>query len=403
MRFVILFQESRKFFQDFFSLFDIHHHCDLQRHLNEDRKFIIGFPKTGNELEDLKDIKKCLAGIVQSSDYMKDTIRPACAIFEQILIREKENKKIISRRTLSNYKDKLSTEEFRINDDEISKMLVFFHRVGTLLYFDEKHLKDTIILDIQWFLDAFKCIINYPLDIKDNDTKRKHFYSTGELDDEELDRIWKTCRDKGREYLKYKNAILAYMEHFGLLTVCTQHPVQSTWYYFPCMNKKKFDKIGEGFSKSSILCFTFDEEGQLPIHVFYGVVLKCFKTPNWAILTEENRKCIYENAACFSLQEHILVICICKFQIQVQVWWFQKKKDTKLLKEIKQTLVRILQEYTKYSYKVGYKCQNGVLNAENDLSFVEQSKFPVSNFLCRTCVIDKKHAVSNDICWVSYK
>lgn len=69
-------------------------------------------------------------------------------------------------------------------------------------------------------MDVFKCIINYFLDIKDNDIKCKYFYSIGELDDEELDRIWKICWDKGREYLKYKNVILVYMEYFGLLVVC---------------------------------------------------------------------------------------------------------------------------------------------------------------------------------------
>lgn len=336
---------------------------------------------------------------MQGSDYLEEKIRPVWAIFEQILIRQKESKKIISRKTLSNYKNK-----FMINDDEISKMLVFLHRVGTLLYFNEDYLKDKIILDIQWFLDAFKCFINYPLDVGENDIKRKHFYYTGELDDEELERIWKTCPNKERGYLDHKTTILAYMEQLGLLTACTSHyerSLKSTWYYVPCMNKKKFDKTGDGFLKSSILCFKFDDEGQLPIHVFYSIVLKCFKIPGWLILTEKDQICIYDNAACFSYQEHILVFCICKFQIQVQVWWFPEKKDVKLLKGIKESVEKILKGHTKYSYKVGYKCKEGVLNLEEDKSFIEECEFPVSDILCRTCDIDKKHPVSNDICWVS--
>lgn len=339
---------------------------------------------------------------MQDSRHLKENIRPVCAIFEQILIRQKKNK-IISRKTLSNYKDKLSTQKFRIDGDEISEMLAFFHRNGTLLYFNEDYLKDKIILDIQWFLDAFKCIINYPLEIDGCDSKRKRFYYNGELEDKELNRIWRTCSNEGKEYLHHKTTILAYMEHLGLLTACmshNQHPFIPIWYYVPCMNKKKFNKTGEEFSKSSILCFKFDDEGKLPIHVFYSIVFKCLKIPDWSILTEKDEICMYDDAACFSLKEHIVVLCICKFQIQVQVWWFPGEEDLKLLEGIKESVETILKVHTKYSYKVGYKCKNGVLSAEADKSFIEESEFPVSNVLCRTCDVDMKHPVSNDRCWV---
>lgn len=119
------------------------------------------------------------------------------------------------------------------------------------------------------------------------------------------------------------------------------------------------------------------------------------KTPDWSILIEKDEICIYNNAACFSLKEqHIVVLCICKFQIQVQVWWIPGKKDLKLLEGIKESVETILKVHTKYSYEVGYKCKNGVLNAEADKSFIEESEFPVSNVLCRTCDIDMKHPVS---------
>lgn len=340
---------------------------------------------------------------MQSSCHLEENIRPVCAIFEQILIRQKKTKKIISRKTLSSYKDKLSTQKFRIDDDEISEMLAFLHRNGTLLYFNEEYLKDKIILDIQWFLDAFKCIINYPLDMNGCDSKRKRFYYNGELEDKELNRIWKTCLNEGKEYLHHKSTILANMDHLGLLTACmphNQHPSIPNWYYVPCMNKKKFNKTGEEFSKSSILCFKFDDEGKLPVHVFYSIVFKCFKIPDWSILPEKNENCMYANAACFTLKEHIMVLCICKFQIQVQVWWFPGKEEVKLLEGIKESVEQILKAQTKYFYKVGYKCKNGVLGAEEDGSFIEESEFPVSDVLCRTCDIDKKHPVSNDICWV---
>lgn len=62
-----------------------------------------------------------------------------------------------------------------MNDVEILKMLLFFYRVGMLLYFDEDNLKEIIIFDIQWFFNVFKCIIVYYVDQKDFDVDCVYF------------------------------------------------------------------------------------------------------------------------------------------------------------------------------------------------------------------------------------
>lgn len=115
------------------------------------------------------------------------------------------------------------------------------------------------------------------------------------------------------------------MEKLGLLAVCNSEEENAlkTWYYFPSMNKRQFDeelKNIKGFNSSSILCFQFDEQGQLPIFLFYELVVKCVKLPGWSILTVNKTRSIYEKFACFSYREHIVVVCICNFQIQVQVF-----------------------------------------------------------------------------------
>lgn len=385
---------------DLFEFFDDLSHFELRRHLNADRIYTIGFPKTGSELEDLKDLKKCIAKIVKAPCYLKENVRPVWALFEHILMKIKENEKVIPRKTLLDYSDQLSDQEFRIDDSELSKMLVFFHRVGILLYFDKDGLKENIILDIQWLLDAFKCIIKYPVRTEENDMKRKHFYRTGELDDLELDRIWHI---EGDNYLKHKTTIIAYMQQLGLLTPLKDlRSVDSTVYYFPSMNSKKFDKTGENNSKSSILCFKFDDEMQLPINVFHGIVLKCSKLNNWSILTEgaKDNICLYQNAACFSFQKHVVVLRNCNFEIRVQVWASPNIYDGRLLKKIKHSVEDVIQDDDILSYEIGYKCWKDVLNVEEDVSFISQSSFPVSNHLCEICDVDKKHVVDNDICWV---
>ncbi|XP_065922645.1 uncharacterized protein [Magallana gigas] len=393
-----ILQGRREFPKSLLNFFDEWCHSDHKRHLNADRMYAIGIPDSGSELEDLKEIKKCIANIVKSPRYSKENIRPVWALFEHILNIMKENRKVISRKTLSDYIDQLIAQEFRIDESEISKMLDFFHRVGVLLYFDKDGLKEKIILDIQWLLDAFKCIIEYPVRTEVNDMKRRHFYRTGELDNVELDRIWHI---QGKDFLKHKTTMIAYMQQLGLLIPLKElHSIDSTVYYFPSMNRKRFDKTGENNSKSSILCFKFDDEMQLPINVFHGIVLKCSKINNWSILTEgaKNNICLYQNTACFSFQKHVVVLCNCNFEIRVQVWASPEIYDGRLLKEIKHLVEDIIHD-DDLSYEIGYKCRKDVLNVEEDVSFISQSTFPVSNHLCEICDVDKKHVVDNDICW----
>lgn len=203
--------ECRKFFREFFAEYDQHPH--LRRHLHEDRIYAIGFPKKESTLEDLVHIKTCIARIVQDPEYSEKHIRPVWAIFEQILQREKP-RRIIYRDTLSNYNKRLS-KEFRMNDSEITEMLLFLHRVGNLLYFDG--LEEIIILDIQRLVDAFKCIVTYKVKIVNTDIQRSHFQKTGEIEDRELREIWENQGEKGKTHLSHKAEILSCMEQLGLL------------------------------------------------------------------------------------------------------------------------------------------------------------------------------------------
>lgn len=388
------FQSCRKFFREVFEIFD--HYPHLKMCLHPYRTFAIGFPKTESELENLTDIKKCIAKLVRDSTSFEERIRPVWAIFEHILQRRKI-KRIISRKMLTEINNRLN-EELRIDKAEIQKMLCFLHRVGTLLYFDEKGLNETVVLDIQWFVDAFKTIINFPVDINDLDNSLQRFGSTGVLDDEEINKIWKSRAKEG--YFVHKKEILAYMERLGLLVIIFEN---GALYYIPSMNKRKFvnNDIHKGCSKSSILCFLFDENGQLPVFLFYGIVLKCMKIPKWSVLPEKNdQMCLYENLACFLFNHHTVVVCLCKYKIQVQVLDPTSNSiDVNLLREIQQTVEEKIQEYKGYTYEIGYECKNS-LNTKDGNSFIARAEFPVSTHICQNCKGEKPHFVDNTVCWV---
>lgn len=280
MLYVIL-QVFKSFFDEFFGLFSHNVYQHLYRHLHKDRKYAIGFPTKGVKMKDLKDLKKCIAKIVNSFKHSEERIQPVWAIFEQYLLKVKKHKKIISRAELLKFNERVLKED-RIHDDDITNLLKFLNKAGTVLFFEEERLKDTVILDFQWLVDAFKCIINYHVDLdKPTDNKREHFQWTGELEDEELNAIWKKCPNEGKDYFKNKTQIIAYMEQLGLLAKChSKRPYsnETPWYLVLSMNKKKFDEtILKNFSKSSILCFQYKKRNNFQCMFFMALYFNASK------------------------------------------------------------------------------------------------------------------------------
>ena len=103
-----------------------------------------------------------------------------------------------------------------------------------------------------------------------NDIERQNFYQTGELNEEELDAIWKRQGKKGKSYNKHKILLTSYMEKLGLL-VCNPKP--RLWYFFPSINKRKF--VSEHFkrlTKSSILLFQFEKKINFPSIYFTNLL-----------------------------------------------------------------------------------------------------------------------------------
>ena len=75
-------------------------------------------------------------------------------------------------------------------------MLRFFQEIGHIIHFADEKLKDTVIINVQWFVDAFKHII----------TDRKHipfetevcdkWMKTGRIPESAFQKIWRDSNDK---------------------------------------------------------------------------------------------------------------------------------------------------------------------------------------------------------------
>lgn len=383
------------FFENIFKLFRTEDD-QIRRHLHSKRWCAIRLPEKGEKIEELSNLKETIVKLTNKDELWKRTVKPASAILEHILQTQKM-RRIINTKEVFELNGKLDPE-FRLNNFEIKTLLKQLHQAGTLLYFEETDLNDKIVLDVQWFVDAFKSILTYRVDISEpNNSKAEQFKMTGEMDHSQLSKIWNIRQYENKHY----ETLTSFMERLGLLAVC--HSENRIWYYFPSMNRRRY-KNGqfEGFKKSSILLFQFDKKKQIPIFVFYKLVVKCIKLHLWKILTEKGCRCIYDDVACFSFQGHIVLLCIFNFQIQAQVCRREEEIETNTVKEIKYMLENTMEKLGITDYELGYKCGNGEFHEEGD-NFFSESDFMEEKKLCEFCSNNQYHELGdgNGIYWVT--
>ncbi|XP_062579273.1 uncharacterized protein LOC134241223, partial [Saccostrea cucullata] len=195
------------------------------------RRFAVGF----HDKESLENIKKSIVDVVYSLEHWGEDLPQSWAMFETFF-REKKKDKFLNRDDIIAFNEALP-EGIRLHTSEDMKvMLQFFHDTREILYFDQDVLNKVIILDVQWFADAFKNVItdknHAEEDLFEFATEWDNFNETGELHDTLLSAIWKM---HNKCYIEQKDHIMMYMEKLGLLAkIC-----DNKW-YVPCMNKKSF-------------------------------------------------------------------------------------------------------------------------------------------------------------------
>ncbi|XP_061192321.1 uncharacterized protein LOC133200555 [Saccostrea echinata] len=256
------------------------------------------------------------------------------------------NQKKFSERIMKISEIKTKVPEFTIigqnkfhKGNEKQDMLRYYHDAGKALYFHENGLDEKVIIDVQWFIDAFKHIITDELHIKGLPVSQGNwdeYYKTGNLLDKLLKEIWKhkdkelyemlekkeyfyikrRSYEEDKRFLQYhKESLLNFMQRLGLMAVGTES------HYVPCMNRKEVEKglqdlIKKSGSKSSVLVYQFEF---LPFFLFYRLVVACMQEVGWKVLENDGTSCLYRNAALFSYMECNIVLSVNKDSIQLQV------------------------------------------------------------------------------------
>ncbi|XP_062605174.1 uncharacterized protein LOC134266966 isoform X2 [Saccostrea cucullata] len=397
--------EIEKYFREFWKAVPEEDRDWLSESL-KDREYAVGLRTLNDNTKEILELmKKSIVELFTDENTTKVELPSSWALMEQLLY--DGGWKVLSLSEIWKLNSSLPYEYQIKGDEEMTKFLKCFHDSGLLLNFEEVELKEHVILDIQWFANAFSKIIADENHINKDCQRKlirewKSFNKTGELKDKVIDALWK---DEPL-YLTHKSEIMPYMEKLQMLVHLNVDEAVSedgmSW-YVPCMNKKQFkaDFCEDKWESSSILCYRFFS---FAMFVFYRLVAYCISSLRWSVAKDEDNEgcpCLYQTAAVFDHNEHTVVVGICNDDIQLQVLRIKtltvdKEVSNGIGDSIEKAIEKLTETFidTKIFHR-GYKCQNIICN-EKDLSFTlasELSKIKAEETQCK-CQLQEKHTIN---------
>ncbi|XP_062612151.1 probable serine/threonine-protein kinase pats1 [Saccostrea cucullata] len=341
--------------------------------------FPIGFENNDEtEGSSISKIEKSIVQTILSQKHWGEEIPLSWYKFEAFLSKEKEENKILSpqelfKRFQSNVENYISPN---IDEMEQVDILQFFHEIGRILFFQEDNLRDYVILDVQWFVDAFKHVITdcNHMPVVNRPREWDEFNSTGVLHHTVLEEIWRYADCRG--ILKYKDVILPYMQRLGLLVIGEES------HLIPSVTKREYKEemsmLSTTDQKTLILYFSFDF---LPLFVYHRLVVSCFSFKDWLPL-QDGYKCIYKNVSEFKYEHHYIVLGVFKEDIYLQIYRpnmqnavLNKNVTLKVRQTVEDELEKLSNSYhRKIKFETGFYCMT---KENSDRCFIPESEMRI--------------------------
>ncbi|KAK3598547.1 hypothetical protein CHS0354_010723 [Potamilus streckersoni] len=232
----------------------------------------------------------------------------------------------------------------RIEDrDELELFLRFHHEMGTILYFSVEGLREKIVLDPQWLIDALKSLITAEKFIRKYPaitSKWYEFEEQGKLTHELIDAIW--TEKKHKEFHDNKDHILLLMEELNIIARPLsfiedgKEVKEDNYFLAPCMLRQETPqdvicpKPNPQMESSSVLCYIFTEKF-LPSPIFHRLLAAC--VARWPLATKKKEEMqenqIFCGCCVFQLDEcHKLILHFREYVIFVRVTRMGIKKKT---------------------------------------------------------------------------
>ncbi|KAL3888214.1 hypothetical protein ACJMK2_000590, partial [Sinanodonta woodiana] len=198
--------------------------------------------------------------------------------------------------------------------NELEVFLSFQHEIGTILYFNAEGLRDKVVLDPQWMIDALKSLITARMFIVKNPAITNAwfvFQEEGKLTDELIDAIW-TKKEKP-DFHDNKEYIILAMEKLNIIarpmsyTLDGKSVKKEDYYLAPCILQQETPKelicseeVPEK-KRTSALCFVCKEKF-LPSPIFHRLVGACLT--HWPIAKQNNDNLIYCGCCLFDIDNY---------------------------------------------------------------------------------------------------
>ncbi|XP_052217289.1 uncharacterized protein LOC127835073 [Dreissena polymorpha] len=259
-----------------------------------------------------------------------------------------------------------------LGEDELQLFLEIQHRHGNILYFNTDQLKGLIILDPQWIIQAFQCLITHVKNKNPSNFDAWEDYTNlailkPEVFNEIMDKSAKTIGDN-RVY------VIKYMEHLDVMVkpftfeeakearnMAADLQIEEDkhdagqqlntkyldFHIVPCRLKKPPPFISDLTSPKAkkttqVLCFVFSENF-MPQSFYHRLVALCIRT--WPISQEGDETLLYNGVAVFDIQSHSAYTLTIWYQdhiIYVRLSSWSKKYtediDFQLCKDVRHTL-----------------------------------------------------------------
>ncbi|XP_078321956.1 uncharacterized protein LOC111119843 isoform X2 [Crassostrea virginica] len=364
-----------------------------------DKRRIYSFQKQSDK--NVEAFKECLADTVKSLSHWGERVPISWTKLEAVLRKLKESNYVVSFSNLLRL-----VLDLKINKEEdLLNALIFFNDTGVILFRSE--IKDIIILDVQWLVDAFKRIIfdEKHMEAMEDMSDFEEFQELKEhglLSSKVLNVLWQNS-----DFYQHKHSLVNHMKQLDMLAELSKE----LW-YVPCMNKQKYSwEILNNCNVSSRFCFLFEF---LPFIIYHRLVVACINDTNMGMKPwkRSERMCIFHTVTILTYKDdsHRVLIAICDnkerphrkfpYSIEIQINVTKTREiDTcltsKLKKEISDKLTVLTRGISSSEFypHVGYRCRLETFGKNVESHIIKEMEMSGSEYDCPKC----KHAHIVDV------
>ncbi|KAK3575825.1 hypothetical protein CHS0354_020948 [Potamilus streckersoni] len=312
----------------------------------------------------LKDLKKKIIEVATHQPYWGEEVPARWLPLEQALMNLRaEGLKVVPWSQLVNISQAGGVQ---ISTDELDLFLRFQHEIGTILYFSTELLKEKIVLDPQWMINALKSLITaemFVLRYTPSVSAMWFEFKNGKLYPELIDALW--SKDKNADLHDNKEHILRLMEQLNIIAkpklyIEPASEVKDVNYFLaPCMLREETPReviCPEPYPQmesSSVMCYVFTGKF-LPAPIFHRLLAAC--VAHWPLATKKMETTFENQIFCgcgvFQLdQYHKLTLHFWDYIISMRVTRQgikDKTPSSKLCIEVKEFVAKVLNKIIGY-------------------------------------------------------